>query len=242
MFYISYALYKGACTLAKIFREVVSVQDNDFRGDEIVGRFIGVRVNRGEEALEGCLRVSFKEKELLSRLLAMLRKHKVHYKIIYRGRGNVVLWFKHGNTCKLCPLVHGTSGVVPKTMLVTPMGLLFEFISTSRDGVDRNLFETLISGKARKIMTYMLTPREQEVLYYAYSRGYYDQPRSISLDKLSKELGLSKSTLNEILRSAESKIITAYMRHDLPHLIVDKILKMKALREPVHIEERYPRT
>ncbi len=36
---------------------------------------------------------------------------------------------------------------------------------------------------------------------------------------------MSKSTLNEILRSAEGKIVTAYMRHDLPHLIVGKILE-----------------
>jgi len=74
-------------------------------------------------------------------------------------------------------------------------------------------------------MDYMLTPREQEVLYYAYFRGYYDAPRRVSLEELSRELGIAKSTLNEILRSAERKIVTAYMRHDLPHLILRRVLE-----------------
>jgi Predicted DNA binding protein len=116
-------------------------------------------------------------------------------------------------------------------MLVTPLGLLFEFISGSRKGLDVGLFDILLSGSVREMMDYMLTPREQEVLYYAYFRGYYSQPHSVTLDRLAEELGVSKSALSEILRSAERKIVSAYMRHDLPHLIVSKVLE-RALRSP----------
>jgi len=45
------------------------------------------------------------------------------------------------------------------------------------------------------------------------------------LDQLARELNLSKSALSEILRKAERKVMTAYMRHDLPHLIISKVLK-----------------
>ena len=73
-------------------------------------------------------------------------------------------------------------------MLVTPLGLLFEFISGSRKGLDVGLFDILLSGSVREMMDYMLTPREQEVLYYAYFRGYYSQPHSVTLDRLAEEL------------------------------------------------------
>jgi predicted DNA-binding protein (UPF0251 family) len=235
LFYITYALYKGRCLIADVFRDVVKLE-GDFRVDELAGRFIGVMVNPGEEALEGCLRVSFKREELLERLLHGLRRRRVRFRVIYRGRGNVVLWFRHGSVCKLCPLVHSSGEAVPKTMLVTPMGLLFEFVSAGGGCVDEGLFDILVSGTAKEMMSYMLTPKEQEVLYHAYFRGYYSQPRRVTLEELSKELGLSKSTLNEILRSAERKIVTAYMRHDLPHLVVSKILEKIAKSKPTPVE------
>ena len=228
-FHITYALYKGKCILVNIFRNVVISHCENFSGDELVGRFIGVRTDMDEGALEGCLRVSFNHSKLLDGLLTSLMRHRILYRIVYRGKGNFVLWFKCCGTCKLCPVVHATSGVTPKAMLVTPLGLLFEFISHDRSNPDGNLFYTLISGSAEKMMDYMLTAREQDALYYAYSRGYYSQPRSATLHQLAFELDLSKSTLNEILRSAEKKIVTAYMRHDLPHLIVNKILARKAI-------------
>jgi len=235
LFYITYALYKGRCLIADVFRDVVKLEGN-LRVDELAGRFIGVRVNPGEGALEGCLRVSFKREELLKRLLLSLRRRRVQFRVIYKGRGNIVLWFKHGNMCKLCPLVHSSGGVIPKTMLVTPMGLLFEFVSAGGGCVDESSFNILVSGTAEEMMSYMLTPKEQEVLYHVYFRGYYSQPRRVTLEELSKELGLSRSTLNEILRSAERKIVTAYMRHDLPHLIVSKILEKIAKSKPTPIE------
>jgi hypothetical protein len=224
-----YALYKGRCTLANIFKNVVASHFENFDGDELVGRFIGVRTDLSEGALEGCLRVSFEHTKLLDELLTSFMRHRILYRIVYKSKSNIVLWFKHGgNVCKICPVVHATSGITPKAMLVTPLGLLFEFILRDRSNIDENSFHILVSGSADEMMDYMLTAKEQEALYYAYSRGYYSQPRKITLRRLAFELGLSKSTLNEILRSAERKILTAYMRHDLPHLIVNKVLTRKA--------------
>jgi DNA-binding CsgD family transcriptional regulator len=220
-FNIAYALYRGRCLLADIFRESVISTKSSFNGDELVGRFIGVRIG-ADRTVEGCLRISFKRKEFLNSLMKILQKYKMANEFFYRSRGNVLLYLSH-NACANCPVVYGTSGVVPKSILVTPFGLLFELVYRKRE-IPNDLFEVLISGRADDVMGYMLTPREQEVLYYAYFRGYYGQPHGISLDQLSEELNISKSTLSEILRNAERKIVTAYMRHDLPHLVLSKIL------------------
>ncbi len=45
------------------------------------------------------------------------------------------------------------------------------------------------------------------MLLTAYALGYYDVPRRISSDELSRHLKVDKSTLVEHLRKAERKII-----------------------------------
>jgi hypothetical protein len=52
-----------------------------------------------------------------------------------------------------------------------------------------------------------LTPRQRQMLLTAYALGYYDVPRRISSDELSRHLKVDKSTIVEHLRKSERKII-----------------------------------
>jgi predicted DNA binding protein len=47
------------------------------------------------------------------------------------------------------------------------------------------------------------------MLLTAYALGYYDVPRRISSDDLSRHLDVDKSTIVEHLRKAERKIIAS---------------------------------
>ncbi|MDG6985938.1 MAG: helix-turn-helix domain-containing protein [Nitrososphaerota archaeon] len=53
-----------------------------------------------------------------------------------------------------------------------------------------------------------LTGRQKEILATAIARGYFEFPRKISLTGLSGLVGVKPSTLSEILRSAERRIMT----------------------------------
>ncbi len=64
-----------------------------------------------------------------------------------------------------------------------------------------------ISGLAR---SGGLTPRQKEIMTKAISLGYFDFPRRVSLTSLSISLSIKPSTLSEILRSAERKIVIGY--------------------------------
>ena len=52
-----------------------------------------------------------------------------------------------------------------------------------------------------------LTVRQKEIIATAMARGYFDFPRKVSLTELSQLVGVKPSTLSEILRSAERRIM-----------------------------------
>jgi predicted DNA binding protein len=54
-----------------------------------------------------------------------------------------------------------------------------------------------------------LTGRQREILGTAVRMGYFDFPRGVSLTELSSVVGVKPSTLSEILRSGERKIMEA---------------------------------
>lgn len=57
----------------------------------------------------------------------------------------------------------------------------------------------------------LLTPRQEEVIKYAFEHGYYESPKLINIDDLCKQFDCSKSTMSIIIRYAERKLIGSYL-------------------------------
>lgn len=55
-----------------------------------------------------------------------------------------------------------------------------------------------------------LTMRQEEILQFAYSNGYYEYPRRIRLRDLSNIFDVSPSTMSEILRAGQRRIFSEY--------------------------------
>ncbi len=67
-----------------------------------------------------------------------------------------------------------------------------------------------IADIAKMSTTRALTAKQERVLKSALELGYYEYPKRISTEELSKIVGLAPSTVSEILRRAEKRIISGY--------------------------------
>jgi len=56
----------------------------------------------------------------------------------------------------------------------------------------------------------VVTRRQEEIVRAALASGYYDRPRRTTIRQLAKEVGISSSTLGEILQRAEGNIIKSF--------------------------------
>ena len=61
----------------------------------------------------------------------------------------------------------------------------------------------------------ILTDRQEEIISTAFSSGYFDYPKKTGSAKLANKLGISVSTLSEIMRAAQRRIFAEYKIHFL---------------------------
>uniref|UniRef100_A0A7C3M8W3 Bacterio-opsin activator n=1 Tax=Archaeoglobus fulgidus TaxID=2234 RepID=A0A7C3M8W3_ARCFL len=73
------------------------------------------------------------------------------------------------------------------------------------EGVD---FELIYKGRPAEKDS--ITYREEEILKIALEKGYFDFPRRIRLEELAKFFGIAPSTLSEILRRGQKKVLEKY--------------------------------
>ena len=64
----------------------------------------------------------------------------------------------------------------------------------------------------------LLTARQEQILTIAFERGYFDFPKKLGLTGLAAMTGIRESTLGEILRRGQKKILGEYLsRRSLLH-------------------------
>lgn len=57
----------------------------------------------------------------------------------------------------------------------------------------------------------LLTTRQEQILAIAFERGYFDFPKRVGLEDLASIMGVKTSTMAEILRRGQKKILGEYL-------------------------------
>ena len=121
--------------------------------------------------------------------------------------------------CHACSVLATSECFLKAATAVEGRGLAWRVVAPNRAAVEslvhtlrrRGLEIELASIKAAR-RGGSLTERQDRVLGLAYTLGYFEFPKRINLTDLAKKLGVAKSTLSEILRTGEEKILHVYFQ------------------------------
>ncbi len=201
-----------------------------------------LKAHKSNEWIEAWIRISGSMAALRNFERILKETNQLRFQTIYQSFFNSVyrIMFPREKCCqKWCPIFEIPHGIMSKSIVMTPDYVLLEVIA-SRKALLRELENKgcrIIRESCIEDMNYMLTHRQELILIYAYMRGYYKFPREVGLNDLARELNLSVSTLSELLRKAENKIVHAFILHELPHYLCTLQSRMKdagRLRQVYH--------
>jgi len=111
--------------------------------------------------------------------------------------------------CTNCAMVARTGGqVAMKWHVVFPGKISVKsfLAELKRDGIEASVTEV-----GKQMGSRSLTLKQERAVGLAVENGYFRFPRETSLKALSAELGISPSTLDEVLRRAEGKIVADHV-------------------------------
>ncbi len=58
----------------------------------------------------------------------------------------------------------------------------------------------------------VLTPRQEDILWYALDKGYFDDPKGITLVEVAEEFDVSVSTASEMIRKSQRKVVGEFFK------------------------------
>ena len=230
---VTFCLFKDNCMLRKLVENANNTIIFEYaKGDlQLSGIVIRVlRINENGSEREAWLRVSGDRDRVRIFEQLLRRTDSVRYQLVYDAYYSKiyrVVYPKRLCNADKCPYLNPPFGAMVKTMVVVPCGVIIEYV-LSKSSLIRELkkcgCQILLSHPIDE-MDYLLTQRQEYALIHAYLRGYYSYPRKVSLKELAEELGIAVSTLAELLRRAEAKVIEAFVRHEIPHYLVKRLLE-----------------
>lgn len=79
------------------------------------------------------------------------------------------------------------------------------------DIIDIDVESTSVYSPDKPEFIERMTDRQYEALATAYDLGYYETPRTVSFEEVAEELDCAPSTANELLRRAETALVSAVL-------------------------------
>jgi len=177
------------------------------------------RVPYSEKGVKDLVEIAGPE-EIMAEVLEDIKKNplvtKVETTITERGK---VIGAVTTARCEICRILTDSdvflisaeskgSGKVEWTLVVSDKNVLKNiFDHLKSKGVEGELVKlTKIDDKES------LTERQDKITHVAFERGYFDYPKRISLRELARMFEVSPSTLSEILRKGQRKIVLDYFK------------------------------
>ena len=119
--------------------------------------------------------------------------------------------------CELCKSLLSSKAFLVSGRMVEHEKFVYSFIVPGATAFQKliKIFEKrgdfeILKTKKLKPKPGVLTRRQENVLWIALKSGFFDYPRRVNITQLSSMLGVSPSTLSEIMRRGLKRILEFY--------------------------------
>lgn len=180
-----------------------------------------LRVRREKDRLHAWIRING-QKSIRKELLRRVGKTpESYYTIIGESYAGTIVYLtvpaRHCRRASSCPLATPSPKIVPVSTIIYNGEMKALIVAPSKkslEKLEKNGFHLeLIIDDQEQLNS--LTDRQEEILMKAFLIGYYSYPRSADLKDLSRVTGLSVSTVAELIRKAEIKLIKRFLLEEL---------------------------
>jgi predicted DNA binding protein len=125
------------------------------------------------------------------------------------------------NECVACCSMVGSEAFLLEAHMEKGGRMVWQLLSSDKEAIRRIVSDleghryTVELMKLTSVdMDELMTSRQEDILQIAYERGYFDYPKKISLRDLAAMFDISISTLSEMLRKGQRKIMEEYFAEE----------------------------
>jgi predicted DNA binding protein len=133
---------------------------------------------------------------------------------IRKGKVEHTAWFDTDG-CDVCRTMLSQSSFLISGRHVKDYTIIYTFISPNFQSFqkvistleEKGLKPKILEAKKLKTKSKILTSKQERVLWFALKTGFYEFPRKTNLEKLSNIIGVSPSTLCEVMRRGMRRVL-----------------------------------
>ncbi|MBS7657924.1 MAG: helix-turn-helix domain-containing protein [Candidatus Bathyarchaeia archaeon] len=140
-------------------------------------------------------------------------------KITIKSKSSTVWVESEG--CDVCNAILSHGSFLASGRTIQNSTILYSFVAPSFEAyksiisaLESNNFRVKILKLGRfEVKGKALTENQERILWLALKTGFFDYPKKINIVKLSRKLGISPSTLSEVIRRGVRRVLENYFGH-----------------------------
>jgi predicted DNA binding protein len=125
------------------------------------------------------------------------------------------------NQCVACCSMVGSEGFLVDSRMNKDGKIVWRLLASEKEAIrqiiadlENHRYHVELLKLTSVDMEELMTSRQEDILQIAFERGYFDYPKRISLRDLASMFDVSISTLSEMLRKGQRKIMEEYFAEE----------------------------
>jgi predicted DNA binding protein len=154
-----------------------------------------------------------------------VKKVPKDFKIIVptgKAQGKPSMWFE-SEGCEVCNTILSRDAFLISGKSMEEHTIMYSFIVSTFEAYTSIISALENSGHKVNVLkkgsfepkTGILTEKQERIFWLALKGGFFDYPRKIGMRELSAKLGISPSTLSEIIRRGTRRLLEHYFEKEL---------------------------